>query len=189
MCYHVVDQRIEQTPSTKNSFATTAMLKPVISWAAGLRVSAGLQALQLEPWICLDTMFPWRILHIKGECVFSFLQLKAAKEQKRTPKIDADQDDDESVGWCSCPHRRHDAAYLLGHIRRTDGAYPPCADGTPVSILFAGQSIHRLFIGAPGLYVLLRCQQNVVFQVRVRLILSMVGGTIICFSRLFLSNY
>ncbi len=98
MCYHVVDQRIEQTPSTKNSFATTAMLKPVISWAAGLRVSAGLQALQLEPWICLDTMFPWRILHPKGECVFSFLQLKAAKEQKRTPKIDADQDDDESVG-------------------------------------------------------------------------------------------
>lgn len=56
--------------------------------------------------------------------------------------------------------------YLIGHMRRADGAYPPRADGTPLFDIFAGSGKHRLFTCASHLSCMELLLKHFEFQVR-----------------------
>ena len=90
-------------------------------------------------------------------------EVRAAKDEGRSAKksklADGDQDNEESIG-ALVQHYDLMLHYLIGHLRRANGAYPPRPDGSPLLNLFAGPGMHRLILRAS----FLRCIHSLLTQ-------------------------
>ena len=75
------------------------------------------------------------------------MEVKAARMDKQ--KKEPEQDSEETVGALVSNYDLM-LHYMLGHMCRADGAYPPRPDGAKVFDFFAGPCQHRSF------FVLLR---------------------------------
>ncbi len=89
--------------------------------------------------------------------------MRAAKDEGRGAKkpkaAEGEQDDEESIGTLV---QNYDLMlhYLIGHLRRADGAYLPRPDGSPLLDLFAGPGKHRSILRASSL----RCIHSLLTQ-------------------------